>query len=210
MDKIITEQELQDHIALKVFDNDESALTDILKFYAPAIEKIISCKYRGFLKSEDVEEIVCDAIRKFWDARKNYDDKRGTIRALLYKIADNTAKDVLRLGWQKTSRLERSVDKEYLEQNLRCDAHLNQIEEDEENSHSEKYENRLKAVKEVLEELPHIQRKILMEDAMAGDEVESAELGKRLGGIPAVTIRVYRSRAKEAFRKGMKKRGFEV
>lgn len=211
MDKITTGQDLQDEIALKVFDGDESALADILKHYGLRLEKALLSKYVGFLRVEDVEEIVCDAVRKFWDVRQNYDDKKGSIRALLYKIADNTAKDVLRLGWQKARQLERSVDEEYLEQILRCDMHLNLIQKSGDSSHSEEHEKLMKAVTEVLKELPDIQRKILREDAMTeGDGVESAELGRRLGGIPSTTVRVYRSRAREAFRKGMNKRGFEI
>ena len=89
--------------------------------------------------------------------------------------------------------------------------HLNLIEKNGDSSHSEEHEKRMRAVTEVLKELPDIQRKILREDAMAeGDGVESAELGRRLGGIPATTIRVYRSRAREALRNAMRKRGFEI
>ena len=71
-------------------------------------------------------------------------------------------------------------------------------------------ENEKQAVREVLGELPEVQRKILEYDALAEDEIDSAELGRRLGGIPAGTIRVYRGRAKEAFQKGMKRRGHDV
>jgi len=55
-----------------------------------------------------------------------------------------------------------------------------------------------------------LQRQILEHDAFAEDEVDAAELGRRLGGIPAGTIRVNRARAKEAFKAGMKKRGYDV
>ncbi len=202
------EQNLQDTIALKVFDDDESALTDILKHYAPRIEKALLKRYGGFLAAEDIEEVVSDAARKFWEACGSYDDRKGSIRAFLYMIAKNRALDVLRLGWQKARQLEVSVEKEFLENacvDTRCPG---SVIEDSEPSGAD--EERDKAVRETLAEMPDVQRRILEENAMAEEDVDAAELGRRLGGIPAGTIRVYRMRAKEAFRKGMKRRGYEL
>jgi len=202
------EQNLQDTIALKVFDDDESALTDILKHYAPRIEKALLKRYGGFLAAEDIEEVVSDAARKFWEARGSYDDRKGSIRAFLYMIAKNRALDVLRLGWQKARQLEMSVEKEFLENacvDTRCPGSV--IEDSEPSGANAE---RDKAVRETLAEMPDVQRRILEEDAMAEEDVDAAELGRRLGGIPSGTIRVYRMRAKEAFHKGMKRRGYEL
>lgn len=208
MDRITSEQDLQDTIALKVFDGDESALTDILKHYAPRIERALLKKYEGYLTAEDVEEIISDAVRKLWGARASYDDKKCSIRAFLYLIAVRRARDVLQLGWQKARQLQVNVEKEFLENALVECRHPGSTPED--NPPSAESIKRQKAVRETLAELQPVQRRILEEDAMAEDDVEASELGRRLGGIPAGTIRVYRMRAKEAFRKGMEKRGHDV
>jgi RNA polymerase sigma factor (sigma-70 family) len=212
MEKIATPQDLQDSIALKVFENDESALSDILKHYAPPIMTVLINKYEGQLNEQDIEDVMSISLMKFWDNRKDYDDKKGTIKALLYTIADHTAKDVLKSGWYQAKEKEVAFENEDKEQTFEHkyadERHLNQISlENDCNEHSDE---KTKAIHQVLNELPQIQKKILISDAKAGDEVNSAELGRRLGGIPANTIRGYRKRAKEAFRQGMKKYGFNI
>ena len=41
MQEVSSEQDLQDAIALKVFDSDESALTDMLVRYGPRLERAL-------------------------------------------------------------------------------------------------------------------------------------------------------------------------
>ena len=204
MDDIISDEDLQDEIALKVLEDDESALQDILNYYAPNIERALFGRYSGLLNSADIEDVMSIAITKFWDNRHNYDDKRGSVRAFLYRIAVNTTKDVLKLGWHKAKLLERSVDQEFLEQSLT-------IEEQTVESVVDKGESKeVQAMKKVLATLSDIQRKILLADAMANGVADSAELGEQLGGFPSGTIRQYRMRALRALRKGMKEQGFDI
>ena len=204
-----SEQDLQDAIALKVFDGEESALADMLVHYGPRIERGLLKKYPGLLSLEDIEEIISDALRRFWSARDRYDDRKGSIRWLLYIIACRRARDVLRLGWRRAKLVEVDVEKEFLESQYVDDRHVGaSISVDP--PASEQANQRQQSVRDVLAELPDIQRQILEHDALAEEEVDSTELGRRLGGIPGGTIRVYRSRARDAFRKGMKKRGHDV
>ena len=208
MEGFESEQELQDAIAMKVFDGDESAITDMLVHYGPRIERALLKRFRGLLSVEDLEEIICDALRKFWSARARYDDKKGDIRRLLYVIALRLARDVLRLGWRKAKLLELDAAGESVEARYVDDRHVGASIEDDPPPAATTVK-REQAVRDTLAELPEVQRKILEHDALAEDEVDSSELGRRLGGIPGGTIRVYRARAQEAFRKGMKKRGYD-
>ena len=208
MEKSLTPQELQDEIALKIFEDDESALSDILLNYAPPIISIMTKKFKDQLNEQDIEDIVSISLMKFWNKRQSYDDKKGTIKAFFYIIAENTAKDYLRLGWYKAKQKEVILEKEYIEQSLVCEEHTNQLNHD--TDCDEPSDETTKAIRQALDELPEIQRKIILADTMAGCEISSAELGKQLGGIPATTIRVYRKRAKEALYQAMKKRGFNI
>ena len=209
MEGFETEQDLQDAIALKVFDGDESAVTDMLVHYGPRIERGLLRRYRGLLSVEDIEEIICDALRKFWSIRARYDDRKGSVRALLYVIARSRARDVLHVGWRKAKLLEVDVDKEFLESQYTDDRHVGAplLDDLPMPAAIAKQEQ---AVRDTLAEMPEVQRQILEHDALAEDEVDAVELGRRLGGVPGGTIRVYRARAKDAFRKGMTKRGFAV
>ena len=210
MQEVSSEQDLQDAIALKVFDSDESALTDMLVRYGPRLERALLKRFFGKLSVEDIEEILSDAIRKFWSARARYTDKKASIRWLLYVIAKRRALDVLRLGWHKAKSLELNVEKEFLECQYVDGRHPGAATADDPPV-SEKTAQRDKAVRDTLAEITNpLQRRILEHDAFAEDEIDAAELGRRLGGIPAGTIRVNRARAKEAFKEGLKKRGYDV
>ena len=62
-------------------------------------------------------------------------------------------------------------------------------------------------LKEILSEIPDVQRAILLADAAARDGVAcSQRLGDELG-LPAATVRVYRKRALERVRREMLARG---
>ena len=207
MDNVISEQDLQDEITLKALENDESAITDILRYYAPRIERALSSKYQDILNNADIEDVISVAIMKFWDNRETYDDQKGSVRAFLYRIADNTAKDVLKHGWYKAKCMERHVDQDFLEQSLVVKNHPNQpVSNDEVPTDSKE----IQALNKALATLPEVQRKVLLADAMADGTADSAELGERVGGYPAATIRQYRMRAWKALRDEMKKQGFEV
>jgi len=210
MAEVSSEQDLQDAIALKVFDGDESALTDMLVHYGPRLERALLKRFGGELRVEDIEEIISDAVRKFWSARTKYDDKKASIRWLLYVIAKRLALDILKLGWHKARSLELNVEKEFLEGQYVDGRHPGTATADD-SPVSEETARRDKAVRDTLAEITNpLQRQILEHDAFAEDEIDAAELGRRLGGIPAGTIRVNRARAKEAFKEGLKKRGYDV
>lgn len=206
-DNTISEQDLQDEILLKVLESDESALTDMLCHYAPKIENALASKYRNILNNADIEDVISIAVMKFWNMRETYDDQKGSIRAFFYRIADNTAKDILKYGWHKAKRMEQVAEKDFIEQSLIIQNHLNQPASNDDNPTESK---KLEALKKVLATLSEIQRNILLADAMADGTADSAELGERFGGHPAATIRQYRMRAGKALRDGMKKLGFEI
>jgi len=208
MDRFASEQELQDYIALKVFDGDESALTDILEHYGPRLEKWLLKAFPGALRVEDAEEIISDAVRRFWSYRKKYSDTKASIRCLLHVIARRRALDVLSQGWQRARGLEVDVEKDFMDWQYMENRHVGAPNPPDEKTPESQERLRL-AVRETMAELPELQRKILEHDALAEDEVDASELGRRLGGIPGGTIRTNRSRGKDAFRKGMKKRGYD-
>jgi RNA polymerase sigma factor (sigma-70 family) len=209
MEDFKSEQDLQDAIVLKVFDGDESAITDMLIHYGPRLEKSLARRFQGKLTAEDIEEILSDALRKFWSFRAKYDDKKCSIRWLLYVIARRRARDVLRAGWRKAKGLELDIEKEFMELQYADERHVNASVPDDPPP-NETDAKRDQAVRDTLAEMHEVQRQILEHDALAEDEIDATELGRRLGGIPGGTIRVYRTRAKEAFQKGMKKRGYDV
>lgn len=197
---------LQDNIALKLMCDDESAIEDILKFYAPKVQNSLLRKYEGIVHEVDMEDIMSQAIMNLWVSRSTYDDKKSSVRSWLYTIANNLIKDIQKQGWHKAMGLEKIVEQEFLGQSTVIEKHPNQSTVVD----CKKDDKKSAAVNRVLRELPEVQREILIADSFADDDVaDSGELGGKLG-YPATTIRVYRNRAKEAFRKNFKQLGYDL
>lgn len=197
-------------LALALLDDDEGALQEILRLYGSDTIKVLHAKYSArmnVLKYEDIEDVVSIAIHRVWDARKQYDDKKQSLRAWFFCIADNVAKDVLKSGWQQARRLERNPGKDWLEESPVCAAPEPQAETKVEKRRESK---RLQDLAAVVKRLPEVQRRILLADAATRDEVASSEVLADELDVPAAHVRVYRSRGLATVRKEMKKLGHDV
>jgi RNA polymerase sigma factor (sigma-70 family) len=213
MSKTITDAQIHDDIALRLICGEESVLEDILRLpgYAPAIAKVLCQKYRGYLTEEDIRDVIVMAVTKLWEHRERYDDSKGSVRSYLHRIADNTAKDIQKHGWFKAKRLEvviqpKDEESDPLEQLARIDHHPNLSPSDDPDSNSDLST----AIQDSLKTLRDEYRYILEADAYAGNEgVTLAHLAERLR-VPVGTVKAWRSRAKEAFRKELKSRGYDL
>jgi len=194
---------IQDEVAIRLWDGDETVLAEILVQYAPSLEKAIGGKYPSF-SSQDLEDIVCEAIKRLWAKRDEYDDSKGSVHCLLYRIADNYAKDLLKSGWQKLQDKRESFYEDSLE-----DIIDDKIEDD--NELPDNYDSKFnKDLRVIVKNLPEIQQKIVWAFALAPEgEINAPILSKELG-YPAGTIRQYLKRAKDTIRAEMKKRGHDL
>lgn len=161
--------------------------------------------HRGVLTWEDIEDVVIIALRRLWDARKSYDDKKQTLRAWFYCIAENAAKDVKKLGWHKASRLERRPGQDWLEEDPKCaaPAPAEAVGEKEESKE-------MRDLRTVVNNLPDVQRRIILADSVSRDDVAaSADLAAELG-IPVAYVKVYRQRAMSTIRREMRRLGHNI
>jgi DNA-directed RNA polymerase specialized sigma24 family protein len=216
MDPNKAASDLQDDLTLRLWDGDESVKGELVMQFVPAVSAAIAGAFES-LSEHDVEEVMSEAISRFWRWRNRYDPATGSIRACLYKIAVRVASEMLsgRLNWQKARLLERHLSDESAFDLAAKDA----IEEDLDKLESLN-PDLLKALKEASGGLPPLQQDILeaYAKAWANDyELDAGRLGIELGrkhnhGVPypAVTIRGYKHRAKEALAVAMKKRGFDL
>lgn len=196
--------DVQDEVAIRLWDGDETVSEVILDEYAPSIMKSLGYRYHLF-STEDLEDIVCEAIKRLWAKRERYDDSQGSIKALLYRIADNVAKDILKSGWQKLQG-----EREHC-----ADVPLEKLAivypDEDEDEVSEDYDSPFNVdLREIVKSLPEVQQKIIWAFASAQEgEINAGIIGKELG-YTAVTIRVYHKRAKDKIRAEMKKRGHDI
>jgi len=190
--------------------DDENALAEILRCYAPAIIEALHVRYTTrmrLLRYEDIEDVVSIALRRLWDARSNYDDKKQSLRVWLFCIAENVAKDVLKHGWHKARRLERNPGQDWLEeQSGQTCPNAAKLTGKEKRMRTKEAAD----LETALNKLSDEQRRIVMADAASRDGATSNEFLADELGIPAAHVRVYRSRAYAALRKEMKRLGHEV
>jgi RNA polymerase sigma factor (sigma-70 family) len=194
-------------LAIALLEDDESALEGILRLYGPDVSKLLHAKYTlrlRVLTYEDIEDVVIIALHRLWDARANYDDGEGTLRAWFCCIADNVAKDVKKLGWDKARKLEWRPGKEWLEQSPKCAAPEPAETEEEEESQE------MRDLRTVVNNLPDVQRRIILADSIAREEVAtSADVAADLG-IPVAYVKVYRQRGMATIRRDMRKLGHNI
>lgn len=196
---------IQDELAIRLWDGDETVIAEILVQYAPCLEKALGGKYPSF-SPQDLEDIVCEAIKRLWAKRNEYDDSKGSVRCLLYRIADNCAKDILKSGWQKLQDKRKNFYDDSFEEMITADT-----TDEDKNELPDDYNSKInKDLRAVVENLPNIQQKIVWAFALAPEgEINASMLSKELG-YPAGTIRQYLKRAKDMIRAEMKKMGHEL
>ena len=201
----------QIELALRLMDDDEDALRDVLRLYGRSIAAALRNSYEC-LNYEDVEDILSIAAMRLWDNRQKYDESQGTLRTYFYKIADNTARDVFKHGWHRARSMEVVYGEENDMDGLPCTngPPAGGDGKPASRTNSREETKRREDLRAVVGELPEKQRHIIQADAYARDDVAHAPtLGDELR-IPATTVRVYRGRAMETIRRKMRERGHNL
>ena len=167
----------------------EQQLEQIIREHAAAVRDILIPRYRGGLGPNDIDDVVAIAAHRLWIHRAEFTRLRSP-RAWFVRIADNVARDVLRFGWHKARQLEIAAEKSYLESFSPADTAVAPAPDPE----------RSRKVRELVEQLPEKQRKIIWADALSrSGNIAAEDLARELD-IPAGTVRVYRKRALDRLR----------
>ena len=208
MNKYLDAPPDEEEITLRMWENDESCLEDIVRLTAP-IERAIAKRFPS-LKNH-VEDIVTEAICRLWSGRKNYDSSRK-LRPYLYQIAANVACELLegRLNWQKARNLEEAKVQDELQAIPNRTTNKDLLENLEANK-----PELFKELLAVVNQLSDIKKDVVVAYALSGDyQLDAATLGIELGKkycdgvpIPAGTIRQHKKRGMEFVNREMRKCG---
>ncbi|QEG41321.1 RNA polymerase sigma factor [Roseimaritima ulvae] len=190
-------------------DDDESALAEILTQYGASIIGFLVAKYDDF-DHADAQDVLSIAIGKLWKRRHQYKEEDGRLRPYLFKIADNTAKDIFRTGWKQAQQLPVDFGE---------DNNLDLLAEDlspagetkrQRKDRDKRRANEIADLKAIISQLPEKEQQIVWSDAHAKDRVsDSGRLADELG-IALGSVRGYRSRAWKTIRSKMKELGYEL
>lgn len=187
-------------------DGDERVLEAILRIHGPPILALLKQRFVGSLSITDFEDVLAVALFRIWQNRSQFDPKLATLRVWFFRIAENTARDVLKHGWHKARQLERSVEPEFLSAVIDIRSPEQPVSKVNGTPTSVSQRIPSEQLHELLSLLPENQRRILLADANSPDGiVASRDLARELG-IPQGTVRVYRRRALESLRREIERR----
>lgn len=192
-------------LATRLLNDDEHALEDLLRTSGPKIMGLMKQRYLGILCESDLEDVISIGLYRLWTTRERFDASRGSLQVWFFRIVENTARDVLRLGWQKARQMEQPSNFA-IQPNITPPI----------NGHTKNITTGTSAptqltmdLRDIIEQLPDVQRHIVQADSMSKDDVASSDwLAEELSMKPS-TIRVYRKRAMDRIRKELKERGHE-
>ncbi len=192
-------------LARRLLKNDQSCLEDILRLFGQGILGLLRRQFWEVLREEDFEDVLSIGLFRLWLNRKRFEPDRASLRVWLYRICENVARDVLRMGWQRTRAREVNSNnslmgccepamalQHYADGEMITETPLAAVHHD---------------LKEVLSEIPDVQRAILLADAATRDGVSCSQRLSDELGIPPSTVRVYRKRALERVRRELTARG---
>ncbi len=196
-------------LALRLMDDDESALAEVLTQYGASIIGFLVSKYDDFDHAE-AEDVLSIAIGKLWKRRHQYKEEDGKLRPYLFKIADNTARDIFKTGWKQAQQLPVAFgednDLDLLPEDLPPAVETERQRKDREKRRAKEIAD----LKAVIGQLPEKEQRIIWSDALAKDRVsDSAKLADELG-IALGSVRGYRSRAWKTIRTKMKELGYKL
>lgn len=178
----------------------EDDLAALLREAGHAVRALLIKRFHGLLREADAEDVMVVALQRVWQHRARFDAARGSLRAWFYRIADHTARDWLKRGWQKARMLEVVPDECFWEQVEFC------TPEQTVTVHPSTRD----MVRGLIDALPEVQRRIVWADALCpdGGPASSEWLATELG-IPTGTVRVYRKRGLDRLRTLMTERGLQ-
>lgn len=182
----------------RLLAGDETVLEVLLRNDGPSVAALLRKRFPGVLTDSDVEDVLAAGLFRVWQHRHRFNPQLASLRVWFCRICENVARDLLRLGWHRARRRERSVDHGELQ------AHA--VPVGDESRSAPTLRICPEQLFELLHSLPDHQRRILLADAESRDgAVPSRELAAELG-IPPSTVRVYRRRALERLKRAIEQR----
>lgn len=208
---VVSEEEA---LTLRMWDGDDNVRGELLVRLGTTLINAIRKSYPS-LSADEAEDVVCEAIVRFWVWREKYDPAKSSIRSRLYWFATRVAMEYVGGVVKKhQGRIrEKGVEAEFFES---IPAEMDEPEPDDD--HGKQPSPIQRSLRECFSKLSDLQREILQAIAEAGAYgVDAGELGVRLGDkfkdgvpIPAGTIRTNKSRAWESLDLCMKSKGFDL
>lgn len=191
----MTDESDDEDLAIRMMDGDKEALREVLRRHLEPIKEVLEGKYGTTVQPDDIDGAVNGAIMKLWRKAGEYDEKRGSLGAWLYTMAESAVIDVYRR--EKKHRKKHPVLPDEYDAAEVCE------EEPPELTKAQKQE--LKDLDHIIETtLPPLQKAIIKADLIVGDTADAGSLAE-LHNTSKNSIYVSRNKAHETIRREMTK-----
>ena len=181
-------------IAVLLLDDPNEGCRQLLKAYGRKVLWLLGDKFGSFL---DAELVLQEATAKAAARIKTFDYDKGTLGGWFWTIAANTARNMLR---SENRNPHQSIEHDPMVE-IRLPAC---VEEDEDPKKQKMYRD----LHAVIEELPELQKQVILADLASGEEsADALLLAKRFCSSRAAIYNA-RSKAKQALYAIMTKKGY--
>jgi RNA polymerase sigma factor (sigma-70 family) len=180
----------------KLRGRSEDGVRQLLRDYGPKVMWLLKNRFGYILPDPDLEAVLNEATFKVFRSIRMFDASKGSLGGWYWRIAANTARDLLR---DQMGRPHVSLTSDPSWQD-RVPACL----EDEEAS---RLTRTLKDLHAVIERLPDLQRKVIQADLDSGDVADAKWLASKFSTTEA-SIYMSRSKARQNLRLAMIDRGY--
>ncbi len=180
---------------------DERALECVLREMGPPIAGVLCHKFERVLSRDDIDDVLAIALFRLWQTRDSFDSNKGSLRVWFFRIAENAARDVLKVGWHKARRLEVDVSQMQIASTAADNGSTRA-------NTAQPFNGTMKqTIREIINRLPIAQQRIISADIHCRDDVASSEWLAEELGIAQGSVRVYRKRALARIRDELERQG---
>lgn len=182
-------------VVAKLRAGTEDGVRQLLRDYGPKVMWLLKNRFGYILPDPDLEAVLNEATFKVFKSIRMYDASKGSLGAWYWRIAANTARDLLR------------DQMAHVRLGLQSEPHWQDrppagLADDE----SPGLARTLKDLHEAIARLPDLQRKVIKADLESGDIADAKCLAKKHSTTEA-SIYMSRSKARESLRLAMIRRG---
>jgi len=185
-------------IALMMMEGDPEGVRWLLQKYGGKVKAGLQSEFRHVLAVPEIDEALNVGALKAFRAADQYDERKGSLRVWFYKIAQNAARDLIR------------VEKRHQVESLEFDPPWHAEIDTKDDDHSHPEQTKLsRDLKEAVAALPGLQKAIIEADLASGGLADANRLAQAHGSTVS-TIYVSRSQARKKLREEMRRRGYQT
>jgi len=182
-------------IARQLCERDATGLRCLLAEHGGTVRRALQKTFGTMLTQIEIDEALSTASFSAWRAADTFDPDKGSLRAWFFTIARNAGNEILRARQRRSAEVP--------------DQDIEQLAAPSKAAPTEGEPSPfLGALRECIDALPRVQRRVIEADLRCGGVADAGELAAELG-TSKNSIYVSRNTARKTLRRVLAERGFD-